>query len=416
MTKISLITIGNELLKGTIINTNAARAGTMLRESGFHLGRVVTIADQAEDIQQTVEQEFGHSEVILMSGGLGPTQDDITKQTLKESFGGGGYVLHEPTLAHLRERYRKRGRALNELTEQQAMVPDVCEVVRNELGTAPGMLFRRGEKMLISMPGVPFEMLHMLQNEVIPLLQRERSPNAFLREVVRITGVPESEAAQRMEALEKEAPFPPEIEVAYLPRVDGLWLEIATQLPIEQKNIAAELASTTSDRVYRQFQKEAYTRTTKDLALIVQEAFMEKGLTLAVAESMTGGMVAAKLVSISGASRYFKGGVTAYFTEVKSKVLGVSPEIIEKYGVVSEAVAQSMAEGVRQLMGADVGLAITGRAEPAENLPAEAWLGYATAKKSMTKHIDFLYRRNVNIERASNILLLTGLANIRSDF
>ena len=185
------------------------------------------------------------------------------------------------------------------------MVPEVCEVVPNELGTAPGMLFRKGSNILIALPGVPFEMLHMVEHEVIPLLNHEASPDVFVREVVRLTGVPESEVALRMESLEETETLPAEVEVAYLPKSDGLWLEISAHLPLEKQKPAAQLVKATADRVFGQFEQEAYSRTTEDLAQIVQKAFIEKGLTLAVAESMTGGMVAAKLVSIPGGFKLF---------------------------------------------------------------------------------------------------------------
>lgn len=415
-TRISLITIGSELLKGTIINTNAARAGTLLRDAGYQLHRVVTIGDQAEAIGQAVAEEMAHSEVVLMSGGLGPTQDDITKQTLSDIFGAQQMQLHEPTLAHLEQRYRHRGRALNDRTRAQALVPDVCEVVPNEQGTAPGMLFRREDRFLIALPGVPFEMLGMLQKEVIPLLQREKPSEVFLRAFIRLYRVPESEAAQRMADLEAAEPLPPEIEVAYLPRADGLWLEVSAQAPPREAEQRHEQVERTAERIFRQFQAEAYTRTPDDLASIVQKTFIEKRLTLAVAESMTGGAVAAKLVSISGASNFFKGSVTAYFTQIKTHMLGVPQETIAERGVVSAEVARAMATGVRERLQADVGLAITGRAEADGEAAAEAWLAYADAQGTEAEHVDFIYRRQTNIKRATHQLLLLGLEKVRQRF
>jgi len=414
MTPISFITIGSELLKGTIINTNAARAGQMLREAGYALSRVVTIADDRAAIAAAVREELAHSPVVLMSGGLGPTKDDITKYTLGEIFGAQHWSMHPPTLAHLEQRYRNRGRALNDLTRQQALVPDVCTVLPNVMGTAPGLLFRQDDRFLAAMPGVPFEMLHLLKHEVIPLLQRERADEAFVYEWVRISGVSESLAAQRIEAI--EGGFPPGVDLAFLPRADGLWLEVSTRRPKAEAPAAEAAVIQAADQLFSLFAQEAYTRTPTDLAQLVQETCREKGLTLAVAESLTGGAVAAQLVSVAGASHFFKGSVTAYFTEVKTQVLQVPTNLIEAHGVVSEPVARRMAEGVRDLLQADVGLASTGQAEAQGDRRAEAWLAYADRHGSEAMHGNFIYNRSVNIERAANLLLLLALRKVQARF
>ncbi|MEM9983691.1 MAG: CinA family nicotinamide mononucleotide deamidase-related protein [Bacteroidota bacterium] len=415
MLAISFITIGTELLKGTIINTNAAKAGTMLKEAGYPLHRVVTISDEKQAIQSAVAEELRHSEVVLVSGGLGPTNDDITKITLAEYFGSPELALDTATLAHLKQRYQKHGRALNELTYQQAMIPTHAEVVRNSEGTAPGLLFRKDEKILIAMPGVPFEMLTMLAEEVIPLLKAEKPGQAFFQSFIRLAGVPESEAAQRMARIETK--LPPQLGVAYLPRVDGLWLELSIRQPISLAEQAKQELSHWTEEVYQLFTAETYARSQEPLPQILLEAFTERKLTLAVAESMTGGRVSAHLVSVSGASTYYKGGVTAYFTQVKTDVLGVPEELIETEGVVSSLVAEAMAQGVREKLGADVGLAITGYAEPPDaETQAHAWLGYADAQGSVSESIPFIYRRQVNIDRAAHKLMLLGLRKVKERY
>jgi nicotinamide-nucleotide amidase len=413
-TTISLITIGNELLKGTIINTNAARAGEMLRQHGYALQRVVTIADEQETIVETVRQELIHSQVVLVSGGLGPTKDDITKYTLAEIFEAKEWRWDQPTLDHLEARYRTLGRSLNDLTRRQAWVPDVCEVVTNRMGTAPGMRFRQGARQLYAMPGVPFEMLTILAEEIIPRLTSDYPGEVMATQLLRINGIPESEAAQRMAPL--EAALPASISIAYLPRVDGIWLEVSTRLPAGQQAQADAQVRQVSDGIFDLFRKETYTRSTLPLAQLVQESYLEKGLTLAVAESLTGGQVAATLVSISGASRFFKGSITAYVTQVKSDLLRVPAELIDQQGVVSEATALAMATGVRERLQADVGLATTGLAEATNDAPAQAWIAYADAQGSEARHVSMIYDRPNNLDRVTHQALIFALQKVQARF
>jgi len=410
MLKISFIAIGNELLKGFIVNTNAARAGQILRNQGLSLHRVLTIGDTKEAIMAAVEAELAESDVVLMSGGLGPTKDDITKYTLAEVFGAKEWKWDQDTLDFLEQRYKERGRSLNELTRGQARVPDVCEVVPNRMGTAPGMLFRRGNKQLYSMPGVPFEMLHLLEHEVIPRLQRSFSTEALTFEFVRIAGIPESEAAGRLEQLEQD--LPPEASLAYLPRADGIWLELSMRMPHEQIELATRQTHEIAARIADIFGPAVYARDDRPFSQVVRDTFVQKGLSLAVAESMTGGRVASLLVESSGASRYFKGGVTAYFTQIKSRVLDVSENLIEANGVDSEAVAREMAAQVRKKLNADIGLATTGLAEADGDKGAHVWLGYADHMGTEARHVPLRYNRSINIDRATHYLLQLAMQKL----
>ncbi|MEZ4828382.1 MAG: CinA family nicotinamide mononucleotide deamidase-related protein [Bacteroidia bacterium] len=413
MTKVSMITIGTELLKGRIVNTNASDAGLLLRNNGYTLDRVIAIADTKEAIRDTILSELSASDIVLVSGGLGPTKDDITKHTLAEIF-DSRLVEHKPTLDFLENRYASRQRTMTRLTRLQAMVPEVCEVVPNTQGTAPGMMFNQNGKLLFSMPGVPFEMLHMLEFGVIPLMKTYFPTKAFLHRTVRITGVPESVAAERMEAIEPE--IPPHIEIAYLPRHDGLWLELFTHAAASDRSQAETELDKSARLVSDLFSHEVYALGEKPLPAEVADLFHAKDLTLAVAESLTGGAIAAQIVSVSGASKFFRGSVTAYATPVKIQVLTIPGDMIERHGVVSEAVAIAMAEGVRKLMGADVGIATTGFAEPdGENKP-HAWLGYSDRFGVDAAHIEFIYKRNVNIERAAGDALKLCLKNVRTRF
>ncbi|MEO0468151.1 MAG: CinA family nicotinamide mononucleotide deamidase-related protein [Bacteroidota bacterium] len=405
-TRLCLINIGDELLKGRIVNTNASNAGLLLRKHGFSFSRVVVIADDAASIERAVREEMATHEVVIMSGGLGPTEDDITKQTLARLF-ETELEWDQATLDFLEKRYAERQRALTERTRRQAMLPANCEIIPNERGTAPGMGFEKDGKRLYSLPGVPYEMLNMLEKEIIPRIQQHYDMGFYDHRSLRLGMVAESQIAHRMEALQDE--WPAGVSMAYLPRLDGLRLELS----ISQEKDRAQL-----DHCWQQIQTlfaaESYAEGEQSIPELLGESLRKSGLSLAIAESLTGGSMAAKVVSVSGASAYFKGSVTAYDVQVKIDVLGVNLETIEQDSVVSEAVACQMAEGVRKLLGADIGLATTGIAEKSATETARAWLAYADAEGCQTELVHFLHNRTVNIERASNTLLIQCLKNVNA--
>ena len=410
MTQISLITIGSELLKGRIINTNASDIGRMLRPRGYTLARTVVIPDTREAIVRAVTEEMDQHDVVLMSGGLGPTEDDITKSTLADLF-ECEQVLHEPTLAHITDLFEKRGRKITDRNRQQAMVPTACEVIFNPKGTAPGMMFKKGNKRLFSMPGVPFEMKRMMDHEVIPRIQQAYPLGFYAHNIIRIYHIPESDAADRMRTI--YADLPQEVDIAYLPRIDGIWLELSLQSngnPTE----AQERLDQATERVYELFKDKFYARGEKVLPAILGEALMEKGLTIAVAESLTGGELASSLVSVSGSSRYFKGSVTAYDPSIKTQVLNVPEEMIQTHTVVSEPVVKTMAEQVRLLMQADIGIATTGIAERDGDIMPRAWLGYADAHETLARHVSLFTDRNTNIRRCAQYAMQLCLKKVRT--
>lgn len=413
MQDISLITIGAELLKGYIVNTNASNAGLMMKAQGFGFHRVITIDDTAEAIREAVDHELQHSRAVIISGGLGPTKDDVTKHTLAEWF-GSELVMDKGVEKHLEERYEQTGRTLNPLTRNQAMVPEGCLVLQNDLGTAPGMAFPKEGRWVYSLPGVPYEMLGLMERRVIPHLQQQFAAGVFKRRVIRLAGIPESDAADRMAAMEGQ--LPPEMDIAYLPRPDGLWLEFTTHRE-DGDEAAAEAILEKAMPVLREGLDEfIYAEGDAPLPAILGEFLLDKGLTIAVAESLTGGTLAATIVSVSGASRYFQGSVSAYAVEVKEKVLEVPAATIAELGVVSAEVARGMAEGVRLLLGTDVALATTGEANATRTAPGEVWIGYADKSGSDARHAILRYTRKVNMERAANYALQFGLKKVRAAF
>lgn len=416
MTRISFIAIGNELLKGRIVNTNATNAALLLRAYGFHLSQVVTIPDTEEAIINTVEEQLRMHKVVLVSGGLGPTKDDVTKHTLAKFF-DTELILHQPSLDRLTTRFSKRNLKVTPTNRLQAFVPAVCEVVTNAKGSAPGMLFRRNGHMLFSMPGVPYEMLYMLEHEVIPRMREAFSPGYVAHEIVRLYGIPESYAADRMKALEEQ--LPPELAIAYLPRNDGLWIELSVQVSETDQVSADEALQKAKKQVRSLFEEEFYGEGNLPIEASIGRFLKERDLKIAVAESITGGKIAAKIVSISGSSNYFRGSVTAYDTEIKTQFLGVTQAMLNTHSVVSEAVASQMAEGVRQLLNADIGLATTGIAEladPASKENTRVWMGYADKLGKTAKEYQLLNDRAVNIERAANYALIFCWKNLQAHF
>lgn len=408
--RISLITIGGELLKGHIVNTNAAHVGTMLREEGYGLNRVVTIADDRETILQTLASELNNHDVVLMSGGLGPTNDDITKKTLAEFF-NSDMRMDEGALAHIRALFGRKKRMLTERNILQAEVPSVCEVVPNVKGTAPCMLFRQGGKMVFSMPGVPFEMLYAFEHEVLPRILREKASGVYHHRFIRLQGIPESSVADQIVSI--ESLFPEGLDISYLPRLDGLWLEVSLRGARSEGAGLAEALDAACGHITQLFAKHVYSLDKTPLPAILQEACVKRGLSVAVAESMTGGRVCAKLVSVSGASRYVKGSLVAYDTQVKIDVLGVDAGLIAEKGVASEEVAMAMAVRVRELLCTDIGLATTGRAEKgADGLEAGVWMGYADADKAYAQYRHLYNDREISIERACASVLQIALKEV----
>lgn len=410
--KICYIAVGSELLKGRIINTNLTKVGGFLREQGYDLSKALEIQDTKTAILETLQAELAVHDVVLMSGGLGPTADDITKKTIAEFFGVEMYE-HSPTVDWLRQMFEKRGRELTERNRMQALVPSNCEVLPNKMGTAPGMLFRHNGKILVSMPGVPFEMMYLLEKEVLPVL-KDTFPTQYIQNhILRIWGIFESHLADRIAHIEEK--FPPEMNLSYLPRMDGIWLELTIKGDEKDKEELAQTLALYVSQIRDCVAEYIYTEGNMPLELEINQLLRAKKQTLAIAESITGGAIAAKLVNISGASEYLKGSVTAYYTEIKINLLNVPAALIAAKGVASQEVAIAMAEGVRILLGADIGLSTTGYAEKLENgeQPYVCY-GYADATKTTSWQETFFYARDLNIQRATERALVGLIQQIKA--
>lgn len=407
MTRIALLNIGTELLRGRTINSNAATIGQMLLAAGYALETTLVIHDEGPVIVAAIEQLLTTHDAILVTGGLGPTKDDITKKVLLEMY-GGEMVCHEPTLRRIEGFLQRLNRPLLELNRQQSFVPSSCIVMENEMGTAPGMAFLKDGKTLISMPGVPYEMKYLMEHHVVAWLQAHYPVAQQHTRVVRTAGIAESTIAEQMESIEQD--LDPRIAIAYLPSYDGTKIELKVAgMPDETTQLEAVLTAA-QQKVVQLLGKYVYSLQDKSPDKLLADWLIANGKTFATAESCTGGEIAAKLVKHSGISAVLKGGVVAYMAEIKENVLGVRHATIEENGIVSEAVAREMAEGARRLLGSDYAVGITGIAESARDatpdaLP-QAWIALAGPEGTIAMHTRMLRDRKVNIEIAAYAALI----------
>lgn len=392
MVRVTLITIGDELLRGRVVNTNASEAAQLLQLHGYRLQRVLAIPDSEPAILGALADEWPRTDVLLMCGGLGPTRDDITKKALAQ-FAGADLLWHEPTLQYLEARYLSRGRTLNELTRQQAQYPEGFDVLPNQMGTAPGLGWMKDGRWLAAMPGVPFEFMHLLREQVLPRMQAQFPGTPVHKAVIRLEGIPESDLAARIEPL--EADFPAGFYISYLPRIDGMWLELI--LPEGEPETVAEWQG----RIGRLFSKEIFALTDAPVPRLLADALNRQGFTLSAAESITAGRVASLIAAESGASAYYDGAVNAYASRLKSEWLEVDANLIREKTAVSEEVALAMAHGIRRAAGTDIGIATTGYAEPSGGHQPEAWIAAVGPGFQFTRHLRLLADRQTNIDRVA---------------
>ncbi|WP_068689230.1 competence/damage-inducible protein A [Culturomica massiliensis] len=395
--KAIIITIGDEILLGQILDTNSRFIAGHLTLAGIEVTEMRSVADRRDEIYEAVDYAMNEAELVIVTGGLGPTKDDVTKKVLAEYF-GSKLTLNPEVMVWLEELLQGRGIALNENNKSQAVLPDNCRVLRNFKGTASGMWFERGWKSLISLPGVPFEMEHLMETYVLPELKRRYPHLQLAYRMLQVYDIPESELAERLSGWEEA--LPEGLGLAYLPS-PGL-----VKLRITAKGKAVEKLE-----AYYETLKESLTGLyyTEGEADSVEKQFGEclrkRNLTIATAESCTGGYIAHLITSVAGSSDYFKGSVVAYANEVKNKVLGVDMNDIERYGAVSGEVVKQMAEGVKRVMGTDYAVATSGVAGPAGGTPEKpvgtVWIGVATPCKTFARKFVFSFTRERNIAKTA---------------
>ena len=378
--KATIITIGDEILIGQILDTNSRYISRALNAHGIVVAERTSIGDNRTQIVETLDRALSQSEVVIITGGLGPTKDDITKHTLCDYF-GSTLRYNEVEAEHIRTLLEARNIAFNELNRGQAMVPECCTVMHNAHGTAPGMWFEQNGRVVVSLPGVPFEMQHLIDEEVMPRLKARFE----LREIVHRTmitfGIAESILAERISAWEEA--LPEYIHLAYLPAPNVVRLRLSAY-EVEGKEVRHEI-DTLFEELRTIIPDNIAGFEEASVEELVHNTLINKGKTLAVAESCTGGAIASKFTAQAGASAYFLCGVVSYSNESKNTVLGVEMSDIAQYGAVSEQVAMAMANGAKVISGADFAISTTGIAGPSggskEKPVGTVWIGIATPDK-----------------------------------
>lgn len=396
MYKVSIISIGDELCIGQTINTNASWMSQQIIKTGADVITHSTIRDSRREIVSEIERLGKISDLILVTGGLGPTHDDITKAVLTELF-NDELVLNNEVLEYLKAFYKKREREFLERHHQQAMLPSKSKVFENKVGTAPGMLFTNESYSLVSMPGVPREMKYIVNNSVIPFIEQKiKESNASVKvyRTIKTSGIPESALAEKIGDID----FLNGSSLAFLPSYHGVRMRIGTV------SDSFENANIELDRVEKIIRSnvEDFVLGTNDIDLykIVSSKLKESNKTISLAESCTSGMLGEYLTRESGSSSYFLGGIMSYSNESKVNFLNVNENLIESYGAVSEEVAKQMAENCRKKFGSDYSLSITGVAGPgggSEEKPVGlVWIGYSDEEKTYAKKYIFTNDREAN--------------------
>ncbi|MCX6215143.1 competence/damage-inducible protein A [Spirosoma sp.] len=399
-----VITIGDEILFGQITDTNTAWIGTELTNIGVRVVRKSSVGDQTEAILQVLAEAHERADVIIITGGLGPTKDDITKKTLCTYF-GVGMVRNETALALVTSFFEKRGRAMTDLNRGQADLPANAVYIQNDWGTAPGMWFEHQDRVYVSLPGVPFEMKHLMANRILPKLTAHFQAPIIKHKMIRTVGIGESFLAERIEAWEDA--LPEHIKLAYLPSFGGVKLRL-TATGSDNSLLDSQLAEQIA-KVMPLIEKNVYGFDNDEIETVVGKLLIEKQLTLGIAESCTGGYVSAQITKVPGSSAYFWGSVVSYSNSVKVNQLGVLPETLEAYGAVSEETIRQMAEGVREALGTSVGIATSGIAGPDGGTPDKPvgtiWIACSTQQRTITRLLKLGQYRDQNIQLTTMYVL-----------
>lgn len=399
-----LLTIGDEILYGQIVDTNSQWMSQALDQIGIKVIRKTAVGDEEQTILTAFAEAERRADVILITGGLGPTSDDLTKPCLAKYF-DCGLQLHDEALAEVTEFFVSRGRALTEINRQQAMLPACCTKITNPIGTAPGMWFERDKKVFVSMPGVPHEMKKMMKERIVPKLLETFKMPVIVHQVIRTVGIGESVLAEKISGWEKA--LPKHIRIAYLPNLGEVKLRLTATGEAREK-LKAELDSLTTS-IQPIAGDYIYGYGDDSLEETIGRMLRAKGLTLSIAESCTGGYLSHLITSVPGSSDYFQGSMIPYAYEIKMRQLGVKPEVLEKNGAVSEPTIIEMANIVRAKFNTDIGVATSGIAGPGGATPDKpvglVWIAYSDKHQTITKKLQLSKDRMINIRMASVAVL-----------
>jgi nicotinamide-nucleotide amidase len=399
-----IITIGDEILIGQIVDTNSVWIASELNSIGINVLQITSISDNPLHLEEALDNASKRAELVLMTGGLGPTKDDRTKNVLVSYF-SSRLIIHEPTLNHIKSFFSRHGQEITQLNADQALVPECCTVLSNTVGTAPGMWFEKGGILFISMPGVPFEMKKLMKDEIIPRLVKLNKGKAIIHHTIQTVGIPESFLAKRLEGWESS--LPEYIHLAYLPSPGIVKLRLSAFgtdqqiLESEVQNQVNKLEKIIPDSIF------GYGEVT--LAEVVGTLLLKKNSTVAVAESCTGGLISHEITSIPGSSKWYKGSVVAYSNEIKERVLHVEASVLTEHGAVCEPVVLQMANGVRKIMDTEYGIATSGIAGPDGGSPEKpvgtVWIAVSGPDGNKSAVFNFANNRERNIIRSSQTAL-----------
>ncbi len=399
-----VITIGDEILFGQITDTNTQWMSAALDKIGVRTVRKSSIGDDRPEILKLLDESISRADIILITGGLGPTKDDVTKKTLAE-YTGDTLVRNALALEHVTGFFRKLGKEINELNSQQADLPSRCVYLHNAVGTAPGMWFNHQGKVIVSLPGVPFEMKYLLENEVIPRIREAYERPVIIHKMIRTAGIGESWLAERVETWEDQ--LPQHIRLAYLPGLSQVRLRLTGTGPDEQKlrdeidNEIAKVLPVISEFIYGEGDEE--------LELSIARLLLSENATLSTAESCTGGYLAHSITANAGSSAYYLGSVISYSNQAKMDLLGVKEETLMSYGAVSEETVIQMAEGARRVLKTTYALSTSGIAGPdggtSEKPVGTIWMACAGPNGTVARKIISTKDRLTNIQYGSKVAL-----------
>jgi len=403
--KAYIISIGDELLIGQTINTNASFIAEKLTDININVTKIEVIGDEKSVILEELEHAEKISDIIIMTGGLGPTHDDITLKTIASYF-NSELIINQEVLSDIKDFFKRRGRELNKINEDQALVPVIAKPIRNTRGTAPGSWIERDNKIFISMPGVPQEMKGMMEGFVIPkfIEKIESRSKVMLKKNLLTTGIPESNLFLALGDLDEILEG---AKLAFLPNQFGVKMRITVTSNSQEE--AEEKLFSIEQRIRLKVGRFIYGKENESLEEVVARLLMERGLSIATAESCTGGLIASRLTNISGSSKYYQRGFVTYSNGAKVENLKVNEDTIQNFGAVSLEVVRQMAEGVKAVSGTDIGLAVTGILGPSGGTPEKpvgtVYIGLCDEKICTAKRYQFGEDRLLNKDRVSQAAL-----------
>ena len=392
-----IISIGDEILYGQTLDTNSHWISGRLDEIGIKVRRKITIGDEREEILKTLKESSERSDIILITGGLVPTRDDLTKPLLAEYF-GVGLKMNDEAFRHIRSIFEKNGREVTELNRMQAELPENCTKIDNKLGTAPGMWFEENGTVYVSMPGVPYEMEGMMNDTILPKLKEKFTGGVIYHKIIKTVGIGESALAEKITDWEDH--LPKSIKLAYLPTFGQVKLRL-TALGSDKTMLEKEVGKEV-DKLIPQIASYVYGYDNDELKKVVGDIMLKNSKSIAFAESCTGGYISHLMTKVPGSSQYYKGSIISYDYDVKVNSLDVDRKVMEEKGAVSEEVVLQMARSVKTKLGADIGISVSGIAGPGggtEDKPVgTVWIGYSDDQKTVAKKFNFSKDRNVNIK------------------